>query len=169
MSSFVMSRRAALVGIGAFASAGLSGLQHDADPRRSIDALGFPDRLHRGQHSAVARAERRSDRELGPAGAARPARPGLGGAYGAGRSRGDTQRARRLHLSRVGRVRQPRHDQGRRDAERRRGPAREISVHAIAIYFPGTVAQGLPEQVYQGRVTALSQAFAYRLKRKLGL
>ena len=49
------------------------------------------------------------------------------------------------------------------------GPARMISVHAIAIYFPGTVAQGLPEQVYQGRVTALSQAFAYRLKRKLGL
>ena len=49
------------------------------------------------------------------------------------------------------------------------GPAREISVHAIAIYFPGTAQQGLPEQVYQGRVTALTQAFAYRLKRKLGL
>ena len=96
-------------------------LQHDADPRRSIDTP-------RVSGSAQSRpTPRRCSRRAAirpPAGRSRRCR-----ANSPGSSRlmwrralpgGDAQRAHRLDLSRVGWVRQPRHDQGRRDAERRR-------------------------------------------------
>jgi hypothetical protein len=43
-----------------------------------------------------------------------------------------------------------------------------IKVRAISTYFPTPTDQALPEQALQGRVQALSVAFAYRLKGKVG-
>jgi hypothetical protein len=45
---------------------------------------------------------------------------------------------------------------------------RTIKVRANSTYWPSPTDQALPEQALQGRVQALSVAFAYRLKRKLG-
>ncbi len=44
---------------------------------------------------------------------------------------------------------------------------RTIQVHAVSTYFSNPTDQALPEQALQGRVQAVSQAFAYWLKRKL--
>jgi hypothetical protein len=61
---------------------------------------------------------------------------------------------------------------GPADPDRMRGVAtlggRTISVRAVSTYFPSPTDQALPEQALQGRVQALSVAFAYRLKRKMG-
>jgi hypothetical protein len=61
---------------------------------------------------------------------------------------------------------------GQGDPDRMRGVAtlggRTINVRAISIYTPSPTDQALPEQALQGRVQALSVAFAYRLKRKMG-
>jgi hypothetical protein len=58
------------------------------------------------------------------------------------------------------------------DPDRMRGVAmlggRTINVRAVSTYFPTPTDQALPEQALQGRVQALSVAFAYRLKRKMG-
>ncbi len=60
---------------------------------------------------------------------------------------------------------------GPADPDSMRGVAtlggRTIHVHAVSTYFSNPTDQALPEQALQGRVQALSQAFAYRLKRKL--
>ena len=57
------------------------------------------------------------------------------------------------------------------DPDRMRGVAtlggRTINVRAISTYWPNPTDQALPEQALQGRVQALSVAFAYRLKRKI--
>jgi hypothetical protein len=61
---------------------------------------------------------------------------------------------------------------GPADPDRMRGVAtlggRTINVRANSTYWPSPTDQALPEQALQGRVQALSVAFAYRLKRKLG-
>jgi hypothetical protein len=61
---------------------------------------------------------------------------------------------------------------GPADPDRMRGVAmlggRTISVRAVSTYFPSPTDQALPEQALQGRVQALSTAFAYRLRRKMG-
>ena len=58
------------------------------------------------------------------------------------------------------------------DPDRMRGVAilggRSINVRAVSTYWPSPTDQALPEQALQGRVQALSTAFAYRLKRKMG-
>ncbi len=58
------------------------------------------------------------------------------------------------------------------DPDRMRGVAilggRTINVLATSTYWPNPTDQALPEQALQGRVQALSVAFAYRLKRKIG-
>jgi hypothetical protein len=58
------------------------------------------------------------------------------------------------------------------DPDRMRGVAtlggRTINVRAVSTYWPTPTDQALPEQALQGRVQALSTAFAYRLKRKIG-
>jgi hypothetical protein len=60
---------------------------------------------------------------------------------------------------------------GQGDPDRMRGVAtlggKTINVRAISIYTPSPTDQALPEQALQGRVQALSVAFAYRLKRKM--
>jgi hypothetical protein len=61
---------------------------------------------------------------------------------------------------------------GQGDPDRMRGVAtlggRTINVLATSTYTPSPTDQALPEQALQGRVQALSVAFAYRLKRKMG-
>jgi hypothetical protein len=58
------------------------------------------------------------------------------------------------------------------DPDRMRGVAilggRTINVRAVSTYWPTPTDQALPEQALQGRVQALSVAFAYRLRRKMG-
>lgn len=44
--------------------------------------------------------------------------------------------------------------------------ARHTRLNATSYYIPSPVAQALPEQAFQGRVTALSQSFAYWLARR---
>ena len=44
---------------------------------------------------------------------------------------------------------------------------RTIRVRAVSTYFGNPTDQALPEQALQGRVQALAVAFAYRLRRKL--
>ena len=60
---------------------------------------------------------------------------------------------------------------GPADPDRMRGVAtfagRTIQVRAVSTYFSNPTDQALPEQALQGRVQALSQAFAYWLKKKL--
>jgi hypothetical protein len=61
---------------------------------------------------------------------------------------------------------------GPADPDRMRGVAtlggRTINVRAVSTYFPSPTDQALPEQALQGRVQALCVAFAYRLRRKMG-
>ncbi|MGB7976824.1 MAG: hypothetical protein WCF81_21310 [Roseiarcus sp.] len=45
---------------------------------------------------------------------------------------------------------------------------RTINVRATSTYISSPTDQALPEQALQGRVQALSVAFAYRLRRKIG-
>src|ERR1700677_664378 len=58
------------------------------------------------------------------------------------------------------------------DPDRMRGVAilggRTIKVRANSTYWASPTDQALPEQALQGRVQALSVAFAYRLRRKIG-
>ena len=62
---------------------------------------------------------------------------------------------------------------GPADPDRMRGVATlnggRCSLLATSTYFPSPTDQALPEQALQGRVQALSQAFAYRLRRKMHL
>ena len=46
---------------------------------------------------------------------------------------------------------------------------RQTRVRATSTYFPNPTDQALPEQALQGRVTALSQAFAYWAARRMRL
>ena len=45
---------------------------------------------------------------------------------------------------------------------------RTINVRAVSTYFASPTDQALPEQALQGRVQALAVAFAYRLRGRLG-
>ncbi len=45
---------------------------------------------------------------------------------------------------------------------------RTINVRAVSTYISTPTDQALPEQALQGRVQALSTAFAYQLRRKMG-
>ncbi len=170
MPTHVLTRRAALVSIGAFAAAGLSGCNTTPTPAVQSTASGF--RIGSIEVNTAPLLAQSGDPT---ASWVQQALPGqfarVFGAYMAqGAPGGATLNARidSIYLG-LGGSANPDTIKGVATLSGGAGPAREISVHAIAIYFPGTVAQGLPEQVYQGRVTALSQAFAYRLKRKLGL
>ena len=61
---------------------------------------------------------------------------------------------------------------GPADPDRMRGVAilggHTISVRAVSTYLSSPTDQALPEQALQGRVQALATAFAYRLKTRLG-
>jgi hypothetical protein len=169
MSTYFFTRRAALVGLGAFASAGLSGCNTTPTPAVQSTPSGFQigsievntaPLLAQSGDPTASWVQQALPGQLARVLAAHMA-PGAPGAT-------LSARVDSIYLG-LGGSANPDTIKGAVTLSGGAGPAREVSVHAIAIYFPGTVAQGLPEQVYQGRVTALSQAFAYRLKRKLGL
>ena len=120
MSSFVMSRCAALVGIGAFTSAGLSGCNTTPTPAIQSTPSGF--RIGSIEVNTAPLLAQSGDPTASWAQQALPGQLArVFGAYMAQGAPGATLNARiNFDLSRVGWVRQPRHDQGRRDAERRR-------------------------------------------------
>jgi hypothetical protein len=156
MPGNVLTRRATLLGFGAFAAGALSGCNTtpsagiepmaasgagaiDVDTTPLVAYVGNPTAgwVQQALPAALARV-------LGPA------------APGGLHVRIDT-----LYLG----------NGGPADPDRMRGVAilggRTIKVHATSTYWPSPTDQALPEQALQGRVQALSVAFAYRLKRKI--
>jgi len=170
MPTYFFTRRAALAGLGAFASAGLSGCNTTPTPAVQSTASGF--RISSIEVNTAPLLAQSGDPTASWVQQALPGQLAqVFATYVAqGAPGGATLNAQidSIYLG-LGGSANPDTIRGVATLSGGAGPARMMSVRAIAIYYPGTVAQGLPEQVYQGRVTALSQAFAYRLKRKLGL
>ena len=152
-----LTRRATLLSLGAFASAGLAGCNTTptagVQPGLSIGAIEVdttPLVAYVGNPTA---------------GWAQQALPGaLAQALGSGAPGGPPLHVRINTLYLGG--------GGPADPDRMRGVAtvggHAISVRAESTYFSSPTDQALPEQALQGRVQALSVAFAYRLKRRLG-
>jgi hypothetical protein len=151
MPGNVLTRRGALVSFGAFVAAGLSGC--NTTPSGGIQP---------GTASGLSAIEVDTSSLLPPtAGWVQQSLPGeLAQVVGSGSP---------LHV-RIDAVYMGGGGQG--DPDRMRGVAtsggRTISVRATSTYTPSPTDQALPEQALQGRVQALSVAFAYRLKRKMG-
>src|SRR6185437_5009065 len=144
-----LTRRAALLSFGAFASVGLSGCN---TPGAGVQPAGA---------SALGIGAIDVDTTAGWAQAALPA--ALAQVLGSGAPGGPPLQVRidTLYLG----------GGGPADPDSMRGVAtfggRTIHVHAVSTYFSNPTDQALPEQALQGRVQAVSQAFAYRLRRKL--
>ena len=161
MPGDVFTRRAALVGFGAFASAGLSGC--NTAPSAGIQPAAAPSGLNFGAVNVdttplVAYVGNPT------AGWAQAALPGaIAQALGSGAPGGPPLNVRidTLYLG----------GGGPADPDLIRGVAtlggRTIKVRANSTYISNPTDQALPEQALQGRVQALAVAFAYRLKRKL--
>ena len=153
----ILTRRAALVGLAAFAAGGLSGC--NTTPSNGIQPMAAPGA------SAF-------DVDTSPlvayvgnptAGWVQQSLPGaLARILGPGAAGGLHVRVDTLYLG----------NGGPGDPDRMRGVAtlggRTINVRATSTYWPTPTDQALPEQALQGRVQALSVAFAYRLKHKMG-
>ena len=152
-----MTRRAALLGFGAFASAGLAGC--NTTPTAGVQpgsGLGIG-AINVDTAPLVAYVGNPT------AGWAQQALPGaFAQAFGSRLPGGIHVRIDTLYLG----------NGGPGDPDRMRGVAvlggRTINVRAVSTYFPTPTDQALPEQALQGRVQALSTAFAYRLRRKIG-
>lgn len=159
MPKDALTRRAALLGFGAFACAGLSGCNTPTAGVQpaggsglgigAIDVDTTPLVAYVGNPTA------------GWAQAALPA--ALARVLGSGAPGGPPLHVRvdTLYLG----------GGGPADPDSMRGVAtlggRMIHVYATSTYFSSPTDQALPEQALQGRVQAVSQAFAYWLKRKL--
>jgi hypothetical protein len=154
----VLTRRAALVGLAAFAAAGLSSC--NTTPTAGVQAAGpgpIGGAIDVDTSPLVAYVGNPT------AGWAQQSLPGaLARILGPAASGGLHVRIDTLYLG----------NGGPGDPDRIRGVAtlrgRTINVRAVSTYFPTPTDQALPEQALQGRVQALAVAFAYRLKRKLG-
>jgi hypothetical protein len=158
MPGDVLTRRAALIGLGAFASAGLSGC--NTTPTAGIQPAAAP-----GVGGAINVDTSPLVAYVGnpTAGWVQQSLPGaLAQVLGPGAPAGLRVRVDTLYLG----------GGGPADPDRMRGVAmlggRTISVRAVSTYWSSPTDQALPEQALQGRVQALSTAFAYRLKRKIG-
>jgi len=156
MPTHGFTRRAALLGLGAFAS---------AQAAVHAQTSGFRIRAIEVDTSPLLAQSGKSDRQLGSAGLDQSTPAGLRERRGAGGSgRGDAPCAHQFHLSGRRRLRRPRHHKGSRDA---RGP------HGAGAdnrgLQPSPVDQAMWEQANRDRVAALAQSFAYSLKRKLRL
>jgi hypothetical protein len=155
------TRRAALLSLGAFASAALSGC--NTTPTAGVQpaaasALGIG-AINVDTNPLVAYVGNPT------AGWAQQSLPGaLARVLGSGAPGGPTLNVlvNTLYLG----------GGGPADPDRMRGVAtlggRTITVRATSTYFSNPTDQALPEQALQGRVQSLSTAFAYQLKRKLG-
>ena len=155
MSGEVFTRRAALIGLGAFASAALSGC--NTTPTAGVQPVAASGAVDVDTTPLVAYVGNPT------AGWVQQSLPGaLARVLGPGAAGGLHVRVDTLYLG----------NGGPGDPDRMRGVAtlggRTINVRATSTYWPTPTDQALPEQALQGRVQALSVAFAYRLKRKLG-
>ncbi len=157
MSGNVLTRRAALVGLAAFAGGGLAGC--NTTPPAGIQPVAAS-----GAGGAISVDTSPLVAYVGnpTAGWVQQSLPGaLAQVLGSAAPGGLHVRIDTLYLG----------NGGPADPDRMRGVAmlggRTISVRATSTYFPTPTDQALPEQALQGRVQALSVAFAYRLKRKL--
>ncbi len=156
-----MTRRAALVGFGAFAAGGLGGC--NTTPTAGIQPAAAPSGLDIGAVNVdttplVAYVGNPT------AGWAQAALPGaIAQALGSGAAGGLPLNVRidTLYLG----------GGGPGDPDLIKGAAtlggRTIKVRANSTYWSSPSDQALPEQALQGRVQALAVAFAYRLRRKL--
>jgi hypothetical protein len=153
-----LTRRAALLSLGAFASAALSGC--NTTPVAGVQAAG-------GAGSGIGAIEVDTTPLVAyvgnpTAGWAQQALPGaLAQALGSGAPGGPTLHVRvdTLYLG----------GGGPADPDRMRGVAtlggRTFNVRAVSTYISNPTDQALPEQALQGRVQQLAVAFAYRLRR----
>jgi hypothetical protein len=160
MPGHALTRRAALLSFGAFASAGLSGCNTPTAGVQSAAASGVSiGAINVDTTPLVAYVGNPT------AGWAQQALPGaLAQVLGSGAPGGPPLNVRidTLYLG----------GGGPADPDRMRGVAtlsgHTIRVRAVSTYFSNPTDQALPEQALQGRVQALAVAFAYRLKTKLG-
>jgi hypothetical protein len=158
MSGNVLTRRAALLSFGAFAAAGLSGCNTTPSAGIQPAAAGGP-----GGAISVDTSPLVAYVGNPTAGWVQQSLPGaLAQALGSRASGGVHVRVDTLYLG----------NGGPGDPDRMRGVAtlggRTIKVRANSTYWSSPTDQALPEQALQGRVQALSTAFAYRLRRKMG-
>jgi hypothetical protein len=151
----LLTRRAALVSLAAFAAGGLSGC--NTTPSAGIQPVAASGAIDVDTSPLVAYVGNPTAswvQQSLPGALARVLGPGAAGGL---QVRIDT-----LYLG----------NGGPGDPDRMRGVAtlggRTINVRANSTYWPTPTDQALPEQALQGRVQALSVAFAYLLKRKLG-
>jgi hypothetical protein len=170
MSTEALTRRGALAGLGAFAATGLSGC--NTTPTGAVQpqaASGF-----RISSITVDTTPLLAQSGNPTASWAQQALPGaLAQAFAAHMAPGDpaggTLRVRvdSIYLGGGGPA-DPDRMRGSATLSGGAGPARHTSARATSTYFPMAVDQALPEQALQGRVQALSLAFAYWLARKMG-
>jgi hypothetical protein len=153
----VLTRRAALLTFSAFAAAGLSGC--NTTPSAGIQPVAAS-----GPGGTISVDTTPLVAYVGnpTAGWVQQSLPGaLAQALGSSAPSGLHVRIDTLYLG----------NGGPGDPDRMRGVAtlggRTINVRAKSTYWPSPTDQALPEQALQGRVQALSTAFAYRLKSKI--
>jgi hypothetical protein len=154
----LLTRRAALVGFAAFAAAGLAGC--NTTPSAGIQPMAAS-----GLGGAISVDTTPLVAYVGnpTAGWVQQSLPGaLARILGSRAPGGLHVRIDTLYLG----------NGGPGDPDRMRGVAilggRTINVRANSTYWSTPTDQALPEQALQGRVQALSVAFAYRLRRKIG-
>jgi hypothetical protein len=155
----VLTRRAALLSFGAFAAAGLSGC--NTTPSAGVQPVAAP--ALAGGAIQVDTTPLVASVGNPTAGWVQQSLPGALAQVLGSRAPGGLQvRIDTLYLG----------NGGPGDPDRMRGVAmlggRTINVRAVSTYWPSPTDQALPEQALQGRVQALSVAFAYRLRRKMG-
>jgi hypothetical protein len=170
MATYVLARRAALVGFGVWAMAGLSGCNTAPTPAVQTVASGF--RIGSIQVNTAPLVAQSGNPTASWAQQALPGQ--LAQAFAPVMAPGDPGGATlnvQINSIYLG-------DGGAGDPDQMRGtatlsggarPTRVTRVRAIAIYIFSPVDQSLPEQALQGRVQALSQSFAYSLAKKLRL
>ena len=167
MGTHEFTRRAALLSIGAFAAAGLSGC--NTTPTAGVQPGAAPPAGLRIGAVNVDTVPLVAYVGNPTAQWAQQAMPGaIAQAFGARIAPGDpgavplNVRIDTLYLG----------GGGPADPDRMRGVAmvggHTISVRGVSTYISNPTDQALPEQALQGRVQALAVAFAYRLKQKLG-
>ena len=166
MSSIIVTRRGALLSLGALAAAGLSGCNTAQPPAA---AAGAPAPVgYRIANIAVDTSPLAAQSGAQTAEWAQEAMPGaLAQAFASHMAPGDPSGGAlsvvidSIYLG----------GGGPADADRIRGVAtfngRQVNVRATSTWFPSPVDQALVEQSMQNRVNALCVAFAYRLKRKV--
>jgi len=172
MSSIMVTRRAALMGFGVLAASGLGGCNTTQPPVVATQAAPAAVSGYRIGSIAVDTAPLLAQSGDPTAGWAQQALPGaLAQAFAAHMAPGDPNgatlsvRIDSVYLGGGGPA-DPDIMRGVATLSGGAGPARTTRLRATSTYIPSPVDQSLVEQALHGRVTALSQAFAYWLARR---